>query len=75
MSDWWEAFVISGRYGMGDPLARSSQTGRGPVHKALKHLLVLLANRLRGVRAGNSGGGRLARLEFWRASPVRNALK
>jgi hypothetical protein len=24
MSDWREAFVISGRYGMGDPLARSS---------------------------------------------------
>jgi hypothetical protein len=25
MSDWWEAFVISGYYGMGDPLARSSR--------------------------------------------------
>ena len=24
MSDWREAFVILGRYGMGDPLARSS---------------------------------------------------
>jgi len=24
MSDWRKAFVISGRYGMGDPLARSS---------------------------------------------------
>jgi hypothetical protein len=24
---WWEAFVISGRYGMGDPLARSSPIG------------------------------------------------
>ena len=27
MSDWREAFVISGRYGMGDPLARSSPMG------------------------------------------------
>jgi hypothetical protein len=23
LSDWWEAFVISGRYEMGDPLAPS----------------------------------------------------
>ena len=28
MSDWREAFVISGRYGMGDPLARSSPMGK-----------------------------------------------
>jgi hypothetical protein len=28
MSDWWEAFVISGCYGMGDPLARSSRMGK-----------------------------------------------
>ena len=27
MSDWREAFVISGLYGMGDPLARSSPIG------------------------------------------------
>jgi hypothetical protein len=27
MSDWREAFVISGRYGMGDPLARSAARG------------------------------------------------
>ena len=29
MSDWWEAFVISGCYGMGDPLARSSRMRTG----------------------------------------------
>ena len=28
MSDWGEAFVISRRYGMGDPLARSSPVGK-----------------------------------------------
>jgi hypothetical protein len=27
LSDWREAFVISGSYGMGDPLARSSPLG------------------------------------------------
>ncbi|MBL7177280.1 MAG: hypothetical protein ISS66_15770 [Desulfobacteraceae bacterium] len=25
LSDWWEAFVISGRYEMGDPLAPPSE--------------------------------------------------
>jgi hypothetical protein len=28
MRDWREAFVISGRYAMGDPLARSSPMGK-----------------------------------------------
>jgi hypothetical protein len=28
LSDWWEAFVISGCYGMGDPLARTSRMRR-----------------------------------------------
>jgi hypothetical protein len=27
LSDWWEAFVISGRYEMGDPLAPSEVEG------------------------------------------------
>jgi hypothetical protein len=27
LSDWWEAFVISGRYEMGDPLAPSDGEG------------------------------------------------
>jgi hypothetical protein len=50
LSDWWEAFVISGYYEMGDPLAltkwgtpwpraKSRGTGRGeasPVRNALK---------------------------------------
>jgi len=43
LSDWWEAFVISGCYAMGDPLAsRSEGTGRkgrrqaSPVRNSLK---------------------------------------
>jgi hypothetical protein len=41
LSDWWEAFVISGCYEMGDPLAPSEArgTGRGeasPVRNASK---------------------------------------
>jgi hypothetical protein len=29
LSDWWEAFVISGCYEMGDPLARAKARGTG----------------------------------------------
>jgi hypothetical protein len=41
LSDWWEAAVISGRYGWGTPWprAKSRGTGRGeasPVRNALK---------------------------------------
>jgi hypothetical protein len=47
LSDWWEAFVISGRYEMGDPLAPSEVEGNreggglsvrrtSPVRNALK---------------------------------------
>jgi len=42
LSDWWEDFVISGRYEMGDPLAPrevEGNRGRGeasPVRNALK---------------------------------------
>jgi hypothetical protein len=35
LSDWREAFVISGRYGMGDPLARSSPVGAGELLESL----------------------------------------
>jgi hypothetical protein len=42
LSDWWEAFVISRRYEMGDPLAPSEVEGNreggeaSPVCNALK---------------------------------------
>ena len=42
MSDWREAFVISGRYGMGDPLARSSPMAAGELLKCLRRPLLLL---------------------------------
>ena len=52
LSDWWEAFVISGRYGMGDPLARFSMMwteshSQLPVkpHLALKNLIALSEDR------------------------------
>jgi hypothetical protein len=65
LSDWREAFVISGSYGMGDPLARSSTMGQAsdskvPPEAALASMKLIPLSE----RTGNSGGGRLARLDF-----------
>jgi len=51
MSDWREAFVISGCYGMGDPLARSSPMGTKSHSHTLKRPLL---QRLEMTRPGAS---------------------